>query len=110
MKLLQLLFIGILALPINANAQKRKKTSSEPNIALTDSLFHDLKWRNIGPFRGGRSVTSTGVIGKPHTYYMGSTGGGVYKTTDDGITWNNISDKFFKTSQLNTTTSQRKIV
>jgi photosystem II stability/assembly factor-like uncharacterized protein len=87
-------------LPMTTQAQKRKKKTSEPNIKLADSLFHGLKWRNIGPFRGGRSVTSTGVIGQPHTYYMGSTGGGVFKTTDDGITWKNISDKFFKTGSV----------
>ncbi|MEO0900691.1 MAG: hypothetical protein AAFY00_01285 [Bacteroidota bacterium] len=51
-----------------------------------------MKWRNIGPFRGGRSVTSSGVVGQPMTYYMGSTGGGIWKTVDDGITWKNISD------------------
>jgi photosystem II stability/assembly factor-like uncharacterized protein len=90
----------MLMLPINTNAQKRKKKSSEPTIKLTDSLFHGLKWRNIGPFRGGRSVTSTGVTGQPHTYYMGSTGGGVFKTTDDGITWKNSSDTFFKTGSV----------
>ena len=45
-------------------------------------------------------MTSTGVIGQAHTYYMGSTGGGVFKTTDDGITWKNISDKFFKTGSV----------
>lgn len=100
MRLLKLLFICMLMLPINTNAQKRKKKSSEPTIKLTDSLFHGLKWRNIGPFRGGRSVTSTGVTGQPHTYYMGSTGGGVFKTTDDGITWKNSSDKFFKTGSV----------
>lgn len=100
MRFLKLLFICMLMLPITANAQKRKNKSSEPTIKLTDSLFHDLKWRNIGPFRGGRSVTSTGVIGQPHTYYMGSTGGGVFKTTDDGITWKNISDNFFKTGSV----------
>jgi hypothetical protein len=100
MRLLKLLFICLLLLPINGNAQKRKNKSSKPTIKLTDSLFHGLKWRNIGPFRGGRSVTSTGVIGQPHTYYMGSTGGGVFKTTDDGITWKNSSDKFFKTGSV----------
>lgn len=87
-------------LPISTNAQKRKKKSSEPTIKLTDSLFHGLKWRNIGPFRGGRSVASTGATGQPHTYYMGSTGGGVFKTTDDGITWKNSSDTFFKTGSV----------
>ncbi len=59
-------------------------------------LYEGLKFRNIGPSRGGRSVASCGVIGDPMTYYMGSTGGGLYKTTDAGISWNNISDKFFK--------------
>ncbi|TXE16955.1 glycosyl hydrolase [Psychroserpens burtonensis] len=87
-------------LPITTNAQKRKIKSSEPTTKLIDSLFHGLKWRNIGPFRGGRSVTSTGVIGQPHTYYMGSTGGGVFKTIDDGITWKNISDDFLKTGSV----------
>lgn len=100
MKTLKLLFIGLLIVPISASSQKRKKKIQKPVIAITDSLYHGLKWRNIGPFRGGRSVTSTGVIGKPHTYYMGSTGGGVFKTTDDGITWKNISDGFFKTGSV----------
>ena len=100
MKTLKLIFICLLIFPINVNSQKRKKKTKTPVIAITDSLYHGLKWRNIGPFRGGRSVTSTGVVGKPHTYYMGSTGGGVFKTTDDGITWKNISDGFFKTGSV----------
>ena len=100
MKTLKLLAICLLLLPATHQAQNRKKRTTEPVIKLTDSLFHGMKWRNIGPFRGGRSVASTGVIGKPHTYYMGSTGGGVFKTTDDGITWKNVSDKFFKTGSV----------
>ena len=60
--------------------------------ANPDSLYQGLSYRNIGPFRGGRSVASSGVIGDPLTYYMGSTGGGIYKTTDAGTTWENISD------------------
>ncbi|WP_075343883.1 VPS10 domain-containing protein [Tenacibaculum agarivorans] len=100
MKILKLLFICIFLLPLTHNAQRRKNKTKEPIFKLTDSLFHGLQWRNIGPYRGGRSVTSTGVIGKPLTYYMGSTGGGVYKTTDGGITWNNISDKFFTTGSV----------
>ncbi|WP_224485103.1 VPS10 domain-containing protein [Robertkochia aurantiaca] len=62
--------------------------------------FKQLKWRNIGPFRGGRSVACTGVPSDPLTYYMGTTGGGVWKTTDAGITWKNISDGFFKTGTV----------
>ena len=54
--------------------------------------FSALKFRNIGPFRGGRANAIAGVPGKPLTYYMGSTGGGLWQTTDAGITWKNISD------------------
>ncbi len=54
-----------------------------------------MQWRNIGPFRGGRSAAVTGVKGKANLFYMGSTGGGVWKTTDAGNTWQNISDGFF---------------
>ena len=100
MKLVKSLILCILLIPISITAQKRKKKNSNPEIILSDSLFHGQKWRNIGPFRGGRSVTSTGVINQPQTYYMGSTGGGVYKTTDAGITWENISDGFFKTGSV----------
>ncbi|MEL7251602.1 MAG: glycosyl hydrolase [Bacteroidota bacterium] len=100
MKPLQLLLICVFLLPLTIHAQDRKKNADEPILQLEDSLFHSLKWRNIGPFRGGRSVASTGVIGQPQTYYMGSTGGGVFKTTDAGITWKNISDGSFKTGTV----------
>jgi photosystem II stability/assembly factor-like uncharacterized protein len=65
-----------------------------------DSLFKQVKYRNIGPFRGGRSNCGAGVIGDPLTYYMGTTGGGLWKTSDGGVTWNNISDGFFKTGSV----------
>ncbi|MEM9362712.1 MAG: glycosyl hydrolase [Bacteroidota bacterium] len=61
-----------------------------------EEYFKPVKYRNIGPFRGGRSVSATGVVGDPMTYYMGITGGGVWKTTDAGQHWNNISDGFFE--------------
>lgn len=84
----------------DTHAQRRKKKSVEPLITVQDSIFHGLKWRNIGPFRGGRSVASSGVVGEPMTYYNGTVGGGVWKTTDDGITWKNVSDRFFKTATV----------
>jgi len=65
-----------------------------------ESYYSPLTYRNIGPFRGGRSVCATGVIGDPLTYYMGTTGGGLWKTTDAGQRWENISDGFFKTGSV----------
>ncbi|MEE9263782.1 MAG: hypothetical protein V3V11_04945, partial [Vicinamibacteria bacterium] len=62
-----------------------------------DSLLQGLKWRNIGPFRGGRAVTAAGVPGEPGTFYMGATGGGVWKTVDGGSIWKNITDGYVKT-------------
>lgn len=59
-----------------------------------------VKYRNIGPFRGGRSVCASGVDGDPLTYYMGTTGGGLWKTTDAGQRWRNISDGYFKTGSV----------
>ncbi|WP_232520903.1 VPS10 domain-containing protein [Flagellimonas nanhaiensis] len=61
-----------------------------------NDYFQPVKYRNIGPFRGGRSVTASGVVGDPLTYYMGTTGGGLWKTTDAGQRWTNISDGFFE--------------
>jgi photosystem II stability/assembly factor-like uncharacterized protein len=83
-----------------ATAQRRKSKTPPLIVKVEDSLFNGLKWRNIGPFRGGRSVASSGVVGQPMTYYNGTVGGGVWKTTDDGITWKNVSDGFFKTATV----------
>src|SRR5438094_10543253 len=54
-----------------------------------------LRWRSIGPYRGGRVTAVAGVARQPLIYYMGATGGGVWKTDDGGVTWANISDGFF---------------
>jgi photosystem II stability/assembly factor-like uncharacterized protein len=65
-----------------------------------NTIFKPLKWRSIGPFRGGRSVAGTGVVGDPKTYYMGTTGGGLWKTEDMGLSWHNVSDGYFKTGSV----------
>jgi photosystem II stability/assembly factor-like uncharacterized protein len=73
----------------------------ETSLSQTaETYFEPLKYRNIGPFRGGRSVTATGVIGDPLIYYMGTTGGGLWKTTDAGQRWENISDGFFEAGSV----------
>jgi len=71
--------------------------------AQSNDLNADLapvKARHVGPFRGGRANTATGVIGDPLTYYMGNTGGGVWKTEDAGQYWTNISDGHFGTGTI----------
>ncbi len=73
----------------------------KPTTDLIDKkLYQSLTYRNIGPFRGGRSTCSTGIPDEILTYYMGTTGGGVWKTTDGGTTWNNISDGYFNTGGI----------
>lgn len=67
-----------------------------PQSGVIDTSFYNgLQYRNIGPYRGGRSAAVTGVSNNPMLYYFGSTGGGVWKTEDAGQTWENISDGFF---------------
>ncbi|MCU1233877.1 MAG: hypothetical protein JWP63_1844 [Candidatus Solibacter sp.] len=62
------------------------------SASLSPSLFNQLQWRNIGPFRGGRVAAVSGVTGDPTTFYFGSVGGGVWKTTNTGMTWQPIFD------------------
>ena len=57
-----------------------------------ESPFKAMKWRLIGPFRGGRSLAVTGVSGDPNVYYFGGVAGGVWKTTDAGSTWQPLFD------------------
>lgn len=93
-----------LVLFFTADAQT-KKTQTAPAASVSSAAdlneyYKSVKWRSIGPFRGGRSNTATGVVGDISTYYMGTTGGGLWKTDDMGITWRNISDGYFKTGSV----------
>ena len=81
-----LTFVLLLLSVSSAFAQKK---------GVDPSLLSSTSWRNIGPFRGGRSAAVTGVAGKPDLFYFGGTGGGVWRTQDGGRTWENISDGFF---------------
>ena len=60
-----------------------------------EKLYDAIQWRSIGPHRGGRSATAVGVGSERNTFYFGATGGGVWKTTDGGKSWENVSDGFF---------------
>ncbi len=69
---------------------------------MTENLapFSGMKYRSIGPHRGGRVVAVAGDPVEAATFYFGSTGGGVWKTTDAGLTWRNVSDGFFKRASV----------
>jgi photosystem II stability/assembly factor-like uncharacterized protein len=69
-------------------------------VAQQTDLLNTLKFRQIGPFRGGRSVAVAGVPSQPDTYYFGAVGGGVFKTTDSGLTWDPVSDGQLKTGSV----------
>ncbi len=82
------------------STQSMAQQTANSTAPKADNFADLLKYRNIGPFRGGRSVAASGVKGDPMTYYMGTTGGGMWKTEDAGQHWNNISDGFFKTGSV----------
>ncbi|MGC2172321.1 MAG: hypothetical protein WA623_13125 [Candidatus Sulfotelmatobacter sp.] len=71
----------------------QKSTTEDESGKPEDKLFKGMKYRLIGPFRGGRSLTAAGIPGDPTTYYFGATGGGVWKSTDGASTWSPIFDK-----------------
>lgn len=87
-----LLITGLLAVSDSAATAQTESTVS--------SWFEKLRYRSIGPARGGRVTAVAGHRRQPHTFYMGTTGGGVWKTTDAGQNWVNISDGFLTTPSI----------
>jgi photosystem II stability/assembly factor-like uncharacterized protein len=85
------LFVALASTPSPHAAQR---------VGIEPSLFSSLRWRSIGPARGGRSQAVAGTASRPLEYYFGATGGGLWKTTDGGITWRAVSDRFFKSSSV----------
>jgi photosystem II stability/assembly factor-like uncharacterized protein len=78
----------------NTTAQSRR--SKKQNTTKIDPKLHEsVQYRSIGPFRGGRSAAAAGVPNQSKVFYFGATGGGVWKTTDGGVTYKNISDGYF---------------
>jgi photosystem II stability/assembly factor-like uncharacterized protein len=91
----KLIFACALLSVVISFAQKTKPASSQSKADSDSAFFLKLKYRLVGPWRGGRSGAVTGSYKNKNTFYFGSTGGGVWKTTDGGSNWKNISDKYF---------------
>ncbi len=84
--------IAVFALLASGVALVANSNSSHAQQADQSNPLSGLRWRNIGPFRGGRSIAVAGVASQPNVYYFGGTGGGVFKTTDGGANWTPVSD------------------
>ena len=83
--------------PENRNTEPTAQVAPKPETPETteheDPMFKGMKYRLVGPFRGGRSLTASGIPGDPTTYYFGATGGGVWKSTDGALTWKPVFEK-----------------
>ncbi|HEY7789193.1 MAG TPA: hypothetical protein VIC33_01655, partial [Vicinamibacterales bacterium] len=88
----------LIGLALSALSLAPASLSAAP--AAPTQLTEALHWRSVGPYVGGRVVAVTGVKQQPNIYYMGSTGGGVWKSEDYGLHWTNVSDKYFDTSNI----------
>ena len=78
----------------------RVHAQSNANTVIDQKAYQDLRWRSVGPHRGGRSTAAAGVRLQPNVFYMGATGGGVWKTENYGITWMPISDGQMATGSI----------
>ena len=99
----KIFFLATILISTVVFAQKKNTVSTPvpPTTGTTDPdsvLLSKTKYRLIGPFRGGRSGAVTGSYKNKNTFYFGAAGGGVWKTTDGGSNWKNISDKYFGSS------------
>ena len=87
------LWVGSSALAQDKNADAEAKPAEEAKLPEGEAAyFTGLKWRNIGPKRGGRSISASGSVARPNEYYFASAGGGIWKTTDAGTSWKPVTD------------------
>ena len=85
---------------LGVRAERAGQATTAPDPASESAFFDSFKWRNVGPDRGGRSIAVTGVKGRPKEAYFGATGGGLWKTTDGGVTWAVVTDGQLKSSSV----------
>ena len=103
-RLIATLLVAASLIAVDADAQRARNmppvapTAPAYDPALyssptaTSANFKSLRWRLVGPFRGGRAVAVAGDLAKPFLFYMGSVNGGVWRTTNGGQTWENLTD------------------
>src|SRR5438093_11801290 len=90
------LLVVLLLMPAVLRAQRGGGNAN----AADAGPFGALRWRSIGPNRGGRSIAVAGSTARPNEYYMGATGGGLWKTTDVGVTWRAVTDAHIPSSSV----------
>lgn len=95
MKKISLLSLVLLLFVFSQEVTAQRKKNNTSTTTYKEALYNSLEWRLVGPFRGGRAGTVTGVTSDDDLYYMGTAGGGVWKTSDAGNTWECISDGYF---------------
>ncbi|HXV17577.1 MAG TPA: glycosyl hydrolase, partial [Gemmatimonadaceae bacterium] len=90
------------AVAANPAVELTRNVTGEPTSAvpIDSAILKSYKWRSIGPDRGGRSIAATGVRGRPKEAYFGAVGGGLWKTTDGGSTWNSVTDDKIKSASV----------
>src|SRR5438552_4700487 len=85
---------------IHSAIQSTPLAQALPSTLVSQALYQDLRWRSVGPYRGGRVTAVAGVRTQPNTFYMGSCGGGVFKTVNYGITWEPVTDGQIATGSI----------
>src|SRR5437762_9870835 len=98
------LFLVFLALALpsipHARVQPRALAQADSHAVVDTKMYQDLRWRSVGPHRGGRSTAAAGVRTQPNVFYMGATGGGVWKTENYGATWVPVTDGQIATGSI----------